>query len=287
MHAVTSQSERPTQAAAADSALQRVDGAARVEFSGARGSSRLTHLHQRPPCRALFPRNDRDVPECVLLNTAGGVAGGDRLLYEVGVRHDGELLATTQSAERIYRSLGNHARITIALTVGEGARLSWLPQETIMFDGARLKRRTVARVGGNGRLLAMDWLVLGRTAHGESVERGSFHDSWRVYRDGRLVWADDFRLMEPIGEWVRRPALLDGAIAMAIVILVAPDADASLERARSVLAASRGRTGATTFGGVLLCRFLADCGQSLRTDVSRFLQGAFGKLAPLPKVWAC
>ena len=287
MYAATSQHESLTAATSLESTLQRFDGAARVEFSGTLGVSHLTKLYQRPPCRALFPRSDRDVPECVLLNTAGGVTGGDRLRYEVGVDHAGELLVTTQSAERIYRSLGTDGCITTLLTVGNGAQLSWLPQETIMFDGARLKRRTVANVEGNGRLLAMDWLVLGRTAHGETVERGKIHDRWRVYRDGRLIWADDFRLMEPISELVRRPALLDGAIAMAIVIVVAPDAHASLERARGLLAACRGRTGATAFDGVLLCRFFADCGQSVRADVSRFLLGMPGAFAALPRVWAC
>ena len=287
MYAPPSQFESQTTAASLESTLQRVDGTVRVEFSGTSGTSHLTDLYQRPPCRALFPHSDSDVPECVLLNTAGGVTGGDRLRYEVGVRHEGELLVTTQSAERIYRSLGNDGRITTILTVGNGAQLSWLPQETIMFDGARLKRRTVARVEGNGRLLALDWLILGRTAHGESVERGRIHDRWRIYRDGRLIWADDFQLMEPIGKLVRRPALLDGAIAMAIVIVVAPDAHASLERARDLLAASRGRTGATAFDGVLLCRFFADCGQSVRADVGQFLQGMPGAFAPIPKIWAC
>jgi urease accessory protein len=284
----------PSEAAAApagDSALQRANGAVRVGFAGSSGRTRLSTLYQRTPCRALFPHVDGPVPECVFLNTAGGVAGGDNLEYGLACSDGAVAVGTTQAAERIYRSLGAASRVSTDINVSGGACLHWLPQETIVFDGARLHRRTHANLSGNSRLLAMDWLLLGRRAHGESVLDGMVHDSWRVRVDGQLIWADEFRLDAPVGAQRMRPALLDGAIAVATLIDVSAEAPGRLDQARMLLADCSGRVGATAFNGMLLCRFLAGDAQALRRDVIRFLEayrgGAEGASVPMPRVWNC
>lgn len=274
-----------------DSALQRLSGEARVTFSAGGGATHLADLYQQSPCRILFPRSDGLWPEAVLLNTAGGVTGGDSLNYNISVQDQAHAVASTQAAEKIYRALDDKARIRTTLIVGENCELHWLPQETIVFNRANLARGTCAEVANGGRLLALEWLILGRQAHGETVTEGAIHDRWRVYRNGRLIWGDDFRLAGAIDDLVRRPAVLDGARALATLIYVADDAETMLESAREWLKPAMVPTGATAFKHLLLVRFLAGDAAVLRSVVAKFVTQLRSKLAgsavALPKVWSC
>lgn len=276
---------------ASDSALQRLRGEARVAFSAEGGATRLADLYQQTPCRIQFPRTDGPWPEAVLLNTAGGVTGGDRLAYDIAVRGQAQAVASTQAAEKIYRALDDKARIRTRLAVEEDCELHWLPQETIVFNRANLARETRANVAAGGRLLALDWLILGRQAHGETVTEGTIHDRWRIYREDRLIWADDFRLAGAIDDLVRRPAILDGARAQATVVYVADDSASQLESAREWLGTAAVRTGATTFDHLLLVRFLADDPAVLRSEVGSFVtklrSSLAGNAVALPRVWSC
>src|SRR5215472_15698769 len=175
--------------------LQRASGESRVAFAIRDGATRLAALYQRDPCRVLFPDPEPGMPpEAILVTTSGGVTGGDSLKMSVEVGAGASAVAATQAAEKIYRSAkaAEHCAIEIALHVGEGAALDWLPQETIVFEGARLKRRTVAEVATGGSLLACEMVVLGRAASGERFTRGLLLDSWSVCRpdekEGKLVW---------------------------------------------------------------------------------------------------
>src|SRR4030095_8981244 len=105
-------------------------------------------------------------------------------------------VAPTQAREKIYRAAkgGGHCAIDVAVRVAEGATLEWLPQETIVFEGARLKRRTVAEVEPGGSLLACEMVVLGRAASGETFPAGLLLDSWSVRRTSRLAWTDTLRV---------------------------------------------------------------------------------------------
>ena len=161
------------------------------------GGTRLTDLYQRDPCRVLFPRSEPgEPPQAVLLTTSGGVTDGDALKMAIEVGPGAAAVATTQAAEKIYRAAkgGGHCTIDVAVRVGEGATLDWLPQETIVFEGARLKRRTVAEVEPGGSLLACEMVVLGRAASGERFTGGLLLDAWSVRRTGRLVWTDTLRV---------------------------------------------------------------------------------------------
>ena len=146
--------------------LQRASGQCRVAFDVRGGATRLADLYQRDPCRVLFPKGEPDdPPQAVLLTTSGGVTDGDRLDMAVEVGPGATAVATTQAAEKIYRAAGaDHCAIEVAVSVGADGRLEWLPQETIVFEGARLKRRTVADVAAGGALLACEMVVLGRSA---------------------------------------------------------------------------------------------------------------------------
>src|SRR5207248_1550785 len=196
-------------------------------------------------------------PQAVLLTTSGGVTDGDSLKMAVDVGPGAEAVAATQAAEKIYRAAkgGGHCDMEIALTVHEGATLDWLPQETILFEGARLKRRTVAEVAPGGSLLACEMVVLGRAASGERFTGGLLLDSWSVRRAGKLAWTDALRVEgdTPVG------AGFGQANALATVIGVWDEPQARFEKARALLKqAGEARAGVTLVNGVMVARLLGE-----------------------------
>lgn len=262
--------------------LQRASGESRVAFELREGRTRLSDLYQRDPCRVLFPVPEPgDPPQAVMITTSGGVTGGDSLRMSVEVGPRAEAVATTQAAEKIYRAAkgGGHCAIDVDVRVAEGAMLEWLPQETIVFEGARMKRRTVAEVVEGGALLACEMVVLGRGASGERFTSGLLLDSWSVRRPGRLVWTDTLRVEgeTPTG------AGFGAANALATVIGVWDEPQPHVERARALLEASDGvRAGVTLVNGVMAARLLGDA-TAVRQATIGFLTDFRGRR--LPRVW--
>jgi urease accessory protein len=177
-----------------DNDLQRAEGFGRALLSGSEKGSRIVDIFQRSPIRIMFPgAGGGAAEEAVLVNTAGGIAGGDRLECGVTALANASIAVTSQAAEKVYRAANEPARIATKLKACEAAKLAWLPQETIVFNWGRLSRETEIEVSSGAELLALEWLVLGRAAHGEEMVGGHIADSWRVKKDGRLIWADSFR----------------------------------------------------------------------------------------------
>lgn len=215
-------------------------------------------------------------PEAIIINTSGGLAGGDCL--EINVQAASDLCLTTQAAEKVYRSLSDETRISTRLSGQGAARLLWLPQETILFDGARLERSLEVDLQENAGLLAVESVVLGRKAMGESLTDFSFHDRWRIRRGGRLIYADDLRF-DP-GR-VLGPAALDGARAFATLVFVGSAAERFLEPLREIFA---DQGGVSAWDGKLVARLTGVDGFDLR----KTLIPALTLLAApneLPKVW--
>jgi urease accessory protein len=269
-----------------------MDGLARVGVVGRQGATFLADLYQRSPAKAMFPRIDgKDCREVVFLNTAGGIAGGDRLHYTLTAGEGATITATTQTAERVYKAIGEPGHVTTRIEARGDATVEWLPQETIVFERGRLTRETHIDMDAAARVLAMDWLLLGRTASGEVVRAGEIRDSWRIRRDGRLVWADCFRLGEDIAALSARASLLGGCTAIATMIYAASDAEDHLDRAHDALAPLGVKGGATVVNGLLICRFAAELASDLRRAVITFLRifraGLGGFPPALPRVWAC
>jgi urease accessory protein len=266
------------------SGSRRADGAVEVAFGSGRSGTALVRLYQQTPLRALFPRPEPgDLPLAVLANTGGGVVGGDRLAVTVEAGAGAAALVAGQAAEKIYRSTGADSRIDTRLVVGPGGWLEWLPQETILFDGARLRRSLTIEVAPGGRLLAGELLVFGRTARGERFTRGLLHEVWRVRRGGRLAWAEALRLDGDPAAPLAAAAGFAGAVAMATVVYAGDDAGTVLGDARGLLADGRGRAAATMVNGLLVARFLAADGAALRADVGRYRAGLRAMLAGLPR----
>lgn len=217
--------------------------------------------------------------EAVLLNTAGGVTGGDRFRISAGAGAGTSAVLTTQAAEKAYRSPGDDARIDVRLEAGPGARIAWLPQETILFDGARLARTLTAECADGAETLLCEAVVLGRTASGETVSEGRLADRWRVRRGGRLVYADDLRIEGQVAERLAGQATLAGGMAFASLLLVSDDAESRLEAARDALETSGERAGASAWDGLLSARIVAGDGARLRGALCRVLD-AIGWTAP-------
>lgn len=266
---------------------QRADGGISARFGVAPRGARPVELFQSAPLRLLFPEPEPD--ECsiaALLNTGGGLAGGDRV--EVALRLDPgtRLTLATAAAEKLYRSLGPATRIGIALDVAPGAALEWIPQETILFDAAGLERRTEVALHGDARLLAVESLVFGRAARGETIDRLSLRDAWRIRRDGRLVWADALRMDAAA---LRHPLGFDAAGAYATLLCAGPDVATLLPLLRGALDGSSTRAGATIpTQGLLLARLLGEAG-AVRATLSRALSALrvpfLGQPARLPRLW--
>jgi urease accessory protein len=277
------------------SAHQRVNGAARIEFAvGRDGKTRLSDLYQHAPCRVLFPDTDPGEPtQAVLLTTSGGLTGGDRIQVDFVAHARVRATLTTQAAEKLYRALpgGGDAQIEVRVAVGEEAYAEYLAQETILFDGARLRRQLNADLANDARLLAVESIVFGRSAMNETLRYGLVHDVWRIRRNGRLIFADTLRLDGDIAALRAAPFGFGDAVACGTLIYAANDAPTLLDAVRAALTRHAAVAFATTREGLLILRFLAGDAVVLRHAIGA-ATGTIRQLAAqlstrLPQVWYC
>lgn len=261
----------------------RAAGGLRASFVAADGVTRLRDLAERGGYRLRFPATHAAHIEVTQLNTGGGVVGGDRLDFAVLAAAGTDVVVSTQAPERIYRAAAAPAEINIRLSLGSAARLDWLPQETLLYSGARLKRRFEIDITATSRLLMAEALTFGRLASGEVMGSGVLHDDWRIRRDGRLVFAEATRLDGDIAGLLDRPAIGGGARASALLISVAPDAADGLAELRECLAGAHSICGTSTWNGMLTARFLAADPAAVRRDLA--LAARTLARRPMPRVW--
>lgn len=259
--------------------LQRAHGAGRITVRAEGGRTRLSRLYQDGCGKIRLPRGG-DV-EAVLINTAGGLTGGDRMDWAAEAGPGAALTLTTQACEKIYRARDGVAEVRTALTLGEAAEVHWLPQETILFDEGALSRRLEADLGDGARLLAVEAVVLGRTAMDETVRQGRLRDRWRIRREGRLVFADDLRLEGPVADMSAKAPVLAGGRAFASILLVDDEAGRFLAPLRAALGPLGG---ASAFDGKLFARLAAPDGFALRRALLPALEILRDGRA-LPRVW--
>ncbi len=267
---------------------QRANGATRLEFAQTPRGTALARLYQQAPLRVLFPTPEPgEPPTAALVNCAGGLAGGDALATEALLGPGCTATLSTPAAEKVYRSLGPATRVTTRLELGTDATLEWLPQETILFDGARLHRRMEAHLAAGARLLAAEMMVFGRSARGETMRHGQVLDRWRLHGPAGLLWADGLALEADLAERLAAPLGFAGAEAMATLLLAAPGAEAHLPTLRAAL---EGAPGAATLPrpGLLLARFLGEA-MTVRDAIAQAIitlrHAALGQPARLPRLW--
>ncbi|WBU52408.1 urease accessory protein UreD [Paracoccus sp. SCSIO 75233] len=231
----------------------------------------------------MIPRSYGPVPEIVFLNTSGGLTSDDELEYRLSIGPDMQITATTQTAERAYRAEASPAQAMVHITAAEGSSANWLPQETILFDGARLRRDTIIDLTGDAAFLGLETIVLGRAAMGENPSRLTLSDTRCIRRNGRLELYDPFRLDDAGPRRAGTPALLQNARAFAVLILSEPHAEDRLPELRAALAEPEVTATASALPGRLILRALSPDAWPLRRQMARLIE----ILRPgcLPRVW--
>jgi urease accessory protein len=301
----------PSDGASSRPSLQRGRGILELGFAGG-APTRLTLLHQSDPCRALLPRPEPGEPlTAVTITTSGGLTDGDRTSIAVRAVDRAEALVTSQAAEKIYRARGGgETTIGVEVTAGAGSRLEYMPQETILFDGARLRRHTTLAVDPTATLLAGDLLVFGRKARGERLTHGKLSDHWRVRVGGRLVWADGLDLGADVARPLAAKSGFDGAVAFATLLIVAADAPRYLDEARGLrddraddegaadeavggdaIGTADLREGATSLPGLTIVRLLGRDAGAVRRRYAHLWgelrRDVLDRPARVPRIWAC
>jgi urease accessory protein len=261
---------------------QRARAEARGSFARIGKRTEPERLFETGGLRWRFPRSSSPC-EAAIVNTGGGVAGGDSYSVSLTLSDGAEVEATTPSAERIYRSDGPAASIATRLVLKPRARLFWLPQETLLFEGARLERRLELDTTGEAAFIVAETLVFGRLAMGESQIDATLRDSWRVRRDGRLVFADETRI-DHAGATLERKAVGAGARALSTIVASAPNIEARLPDLRAALggAGSDIESGASAFDRLIVVRLLGPSSDRLRAALIASIVALGGRK---PRLW--
>jgi len=263
-------------------AANRARGAVTFDVRSVEGVTRRGEVHESGSLRVRFPSPEGEGLSAVLVNTAGGVAGGDRFDIEIAAHEGARLTLTTAAAEKVYRAAGQAAELNIALKADEGAHLAWLPQETILFDRAKMSRRIEMDLAEGASLLLCEIVVFGRSAMGERMEQGAFVDRWRLRRGGRLIFAETVRLEGDIGKKLGQPAIANGGVAVGTALIV-PGDEALVERVREAASSFGGEAAISAWNGFAMARFCAQDAARLRADMMAVLGRASS--VPLPRLW--
>ena len=269
--------------ALAVAAPQRTRGKGRLKTKCLDGRSRLDVFFQEGAAKIRLPDTFDGAMEAVLINTSGGLTGGDKISWELEAGDNTELVVTTQACERIYKSAGGVADINVLLQAGAGACLFWLPQETMLFDNGALDRSLNVELAADAEFVAVESVLLGRKAMGEAVDWGSLRDRWRVRRAGKLIHAEELAIAGPVASIAGESAVLGGAVAFATILYCGSKAEALLGGIRALL--GEGQAGASAWQGKLIVRISAVDGFQLRKllipVISHLRDGR-----SLPKVWS-
>jgi urease accessory protein len=270
-------SERQQSIFAANRARGRID----VSVAQSAGRTRRRRVVEDGSYRIRFPNVSGDEAEAVIVNSAGGVAGGDHFEVAVEVGQDAKLAVLTAAAEKVYRAIDAVSQVDVRLRVEEGGSLRWLPQETILFDEAQLHRSIAVDLDENASLVLAEAVVFGRTAMNEAMKRGELVDRWRIRRGGRLVLAETLRLQGEVEKLLARSGAGNGAVALATAVF-APGDEALVERVRQALEASVSEAAISAWNGIAVARLCSADAALLRRDLILVLNAAGGAL---PRLW--
>ena len=262
--------------------MQRARGSGRIATKLRAGVTVIDRLYQDGCAKIRLPHTHSNALEAVLINTAGGLTGGDRMDWTAEIAAESKAVLTTQACERIYRSLGDPASVRTRLSIGATAHLDWLPQETMLFASSQLDRRIDIDLAEGASLTAVEAILLGRDAMGELALDAKLRDNWRVRRNGRLIHAEATHLTGTGSERSAAP-LLDGACAFATIVHIAPLAERRLETVRALLPTT-GRIAASAMGERLIVRAMAESGLALRRMIVPII-AELSAAGSLPRLW--
>lgn len=263
--------------------LQRAQGIGRIVVAGRDGRTMLRTLYQEGCSKIRLPNTHSPAIEAVLINTAGGLTGGDDLRWRAEAAAGARLILTTQACERIYRTTGPAARIETHLSAGPGAHIDWLPQETILFEDSYLDRKIEIELENGATFTGIEAVLLGRDAMGEDARQARFADNWRIRRNGRLVHAEATRLTGDHRFERDAISLLAGARAFASLVHIGPGAERHMAAIRPRLGDDP-RIAASAEGERLVIRAMAQSGLALRRLIVPILADLSGA-GSLPRLW--
>jgi urease accessory protein len=263
-------------------AANRAIGRSAFAVQAKAGVTRRTRVREEGSLRVRFPGPASAELEAVIVNTAGGVAGGDRFALDVTVEPGARLVVTTAAAEKVYRTLEPDATIDVRLAVGATSSLAWLPRETILFNRARLRRTINIDLAEDARLLLAEAIVFGRSGMGEAVDAAGVFDRWHLRRGGRLIHAEAMRLDGAVAAKLAQPAVANGGVAVATVLVVPAD-EAVAAGIRALDDHFLGEVGVSAWNGLAVVRLCAADGAALRHDLVAVLTAVHN--GSLPRLW--
>jgi len=270
-----------------DDQLQRSHGAARLAFANRNNRNSIVERYASAPVRILTPSIQGGIPEAVLANTSGGIAGGDTSHIDILVAQNAQALVTGQAAEKIYRSIDMPASIRTVIKIEDGSTLEYLPQESILFDGAKLNRAVNISLGARSCLLLSEMFVLGRWAMNEDFTRGIFLDRWSIDVAGQPIWREGLRIEGGLSSLSSSLGFAN-ARALATIFYAGANAAEVLGLARDVIGPMGG---ATIVRGMLVVRMLGNEAGMLKQQLSEIISiiraAALGRPAEVPRVWRC
>lgn len=242
----------------------------------------LDRLYQSGNAKIRIPKRHQSQDfEAVMINTSGGMTGGDHMVWCFEAKDGANVTVTTQACDKIYKSTGASAQTDIELKVGDGTHLNWLPQETILYNRSNLKRNINVNLCTNSTLLMVEALVWGRQAMGETIHKANLADHWRIYRDGKLAHAECFNLNTHSGRMLENPAILGNYQAMATLVLMGQSCEHYLPDLKVMLGANGG---VSFWEDKLVVRVATEDSYTLRKVLIR-LVGMLSKGSSIPKYW--
>ncbi|MBW4661605.1 MAG: urease accessory protein UreD [Drouetiella hepatica Uher 2000/2452] len=241
--------------------------------------------------RPFYPEG-REVCHTVMLHTAGGMVGGDRLSLNIRLHPQALALVTTASAAKVYRSSGATAQQTTQIHLAAGSSLEWFPQETIVFDGAIYRQDLRVELEANAIWTGWEITRLGRTARGEKFSTGEWRSRTEVWQQGRLLWIDP-QYLTGGGEMLDSSHGLAGYPVIGSFAFIGQIVDPELvTKARSLFPSSpssNSQAGATRLMSGLLCRYRGNSTTEVRhwfTQVWHLLRPVYaGRSGCVPRVW--
>ncbi|MDP2354893.1 MAG: urease accessory protein UreD [Beijerinckiaceae bacterium] len=249
------------------------------------GVTRRLRVREEGALRMRFPHESPKRLDAVVVNVAGGMAGGDVYDCAFAAQAGAHLVVTSAAAEKVYRALGAPTRCDVRLRAESGSSLLYAPQEAILFDRVRIHRRYDIEVDSAARLIAVDAVILGRAAMGERVNTLVWRDTWRLRRDGKLIWADATRVEGDAEKLLTASATGGGARAFGTLVYATPDAAHHIEPLREVFRSVKECEAAVTcFEELLIARFVAHEGHRLRAALIDAMTSLPG--GALPRSWS-
>lgn len=239
------------------------------------GQTQLQRSRHQSPLkvqRSFYPEGPA-VCHTVMLHTAGGIVGGDRLQIQLDLQPQAQVVFTTAAASKLYRSNGAIARQQVTATLAPDARLEWLPQEAIAFRGAQYQNQMRVELAPGATFVGWEITRFGRTARGECFDAGDWRSQLEIWQAGQLQW-NDRQWLPGHAPLLQSPQGLDGkAIVGTLVWLGDPVSASLLAQIRALSRPTAGQTGITTTQGAgLLCRYRGNSTTEVRTWFSSIWQ---------------